>query len=151
MLIGVSLASCGGPAQESPPPTGATRNLAASNVGTLYVIDIIGPVSNPLNKVVNVVASQPVQVSGWAIDESTKALASNVDVVLDGVPYAARYGVPRPDVAAYLKDAKYERSGYEYSIPVSQLPKGAHTVSIRVVMSDAKTYVQSPDVMVTVE
>jgi hypothetical protein len=149
LMSTIVLASCRDSVKES--PSGVTPNLKVSPVGTTYIIDVIGPVTSPMNKTVSVSGAKPIEVTGWAIDEPAKSVAGNVDVVVDNVPYTARYGVSRKDVADYLKDAKYELSGFEYSIPPQRLAKGRHTVSIRVVSRDGKTYVQSPDITITVE
>lgn len=152
ILLGAAVTSCGSPAPAPAPATGLTRDMPVSKVGTTFVIDFIGSVASPMNKTsVNVSGSQPLRVSGWAVDLPAKAVAANVDVVIDGVPYAARYGMPRNDVAAYLQDPKYERSGFEYMVPARQLSKGTHTISVRVIMSDGKAYVQSPGIAMNVE
>jgi hypothetical protein len=95
-------------------------------------------------------SSQDLLVSGWAIDEPNKALAGNVDVVIDGVPYGARYGVPRKDVADYFKEPACEKSGFQFSILAGQLTKGTHKVLVRAVASDGKSYVASPEITLVV-
>jgi hypothetical protein len=138
------------PAQP-PPPRGVTQNLPQRQEGTIYVIDAVGPVASPMGKTVSAFAARALPIAGWAIDSPNKLPASNVDVVIDGIPYAAHYGVPRKDVAAYLKDNRYETSGFEFSMPAGVLAKGSHTLSIRVVGSDGKSYVQSPGITVVLE
>lgn len=160
LLLAASLlsVSCGNnaprkeAAAEPLQPTGVTQNLPQSPIGTKYHIDNIGPVSNPgAGQPVHVSSSQDLLVSGWAIDEPNKALASNVDVVIDGISYAARYGVQRQDVAAFFKEPAYEKSGFQFSILAGQLTKGSHKCFIRVVASDGKSYVASPEITLVVE
>lgn len=134
-------------------PTGVTQNLPQRPMGTKqwHNIDNIGPVSNPgAGQPVQLSPSQDLVVGGWAIDEPNKALASNVDVVIDGVPYAAHYGSPRKDVADHFKEPAYEKSGFQFSIMAGQLTKGTHKVFIRAVASDGKSYVASPEITLIV-
>jgi hypothetical protein len=134
-------------------PTGVTQNLPQRPMGTKqwHNIDNIGPVSNPgANQPVHVSSSQDFVVSGWAIDEPNSALASNVDVVIDGVPYVAHYGFSRTDVADHFKQPAYEKSGFQFSILAGQLTKGTHKVCIRAVASDGKSYVASPEITLIV-
>ena len=51
-------------------------------------------------------SSRPLRLVGWTVDQSEKLPVSNVDVVIDGVAYAAHYGIPRKDVADYLKQPR---------------------------------------------
>ena len=158
LLAAVLSISCGNSAPrkeaaaEPLRPTGVTQNLPQRPVGTKYYIDNIGPVSNPAaDRPVHVSSSQDLLVRGWAIDEPNRALASNVDVVIDGVPYAARYGVGRNDVAAFFKEPAYETSGFQFSILAGQLTKGPHKFFLRVVANDGKSYVASPEIALVVE
>src|SRR5262249_50056343 len=71
-------------------------------------LDYIGDVFNPAARnAIQVVAHKDVTFSGWAIDEPNRALASSVDVVIDGQPHRAQYGADRPDVAEYFKNPAY--------------------------------------------
>ena len=135
-------------------PTGVTQNLPQRPMGAglSYHIDNIGPVSQPVDgQPVRVSFSQDLAISGWAFDEPNRALASHVDVVIDGVPYAASYGVQRRDVANYFKDPVYEGSGFQFSMLAGQLTKGTHKSFIRVVANDGKSYVASPETILVVE
>lgn len=131
---------------------GVTQNMPVRKIGTTYAVDAIGPVSNPLDgKNIQLSSSQTNMVRGWAVDEPNKAVAANVDVVIDRVPYAASYGLLRKDVAEYFKTPVYENSGFQYAIPAGQLTKGAHTFCIRVVGNDGKGYVQSREITMVIE
>jgi hypothetical protein len=133
------------------PPPGVTQNLVPRQGGIQIQIDLVGPISNPTGKAISAFASRPFPVAGWAVDTDNKQVAANVDVVIDGVPYAARYGISRKDVAAYLKDDAFEKSGFEFSMPSGALAVGSHTVVVRVVGRDAKSFVQSPELKVAIE
>jgi hypothetical protein len=143
-MIGLISDVCCG--QSAPQGKGATEPLPAR--GVLLHIDVVGPVTNPQGKTVSAFASRALVVAGWAVDTTNQLVASNVDVVIDGVPYAAHYGLPRKDVAAYLKDDVYEKSGFEFSMPTGRLAIGSHTLFIRVVGSDGKSFVPSPEITV---
>jgi hypothetical protein len=87
-------------------------------------------------------------VSGWAIDQPAGDLSGGVLICIDGRLYPAYYGLDRDDVAQALKFPKYRYSGFEASIPISELQEGEHKLSIRVVTSDQSSY-YSPSNTVT--
>lgn len=74
-------------------------------------------------------------VTGWAINEG-HGLAS-VSVLLDGESIGeANYGLPREDVVKAMDvqtDPNIPNLGFEFSIPVSDLPKGPVELSLRAV------------------
>ncbi len=72
-------------------------------------------------------------------------MARGVDVVIDHLPYAARYGISRKDVAAYYKEPSYENSGFDFTIPAAQMTQGIHVFAVRVVANDSKSYWESPE------
>ena len=137
---------CRVPNKEAP-STGVTQNLPRRSIGTRYSVDAVGPVTPPSRSPSIEVPVKDTVVAGWAVDDLSKSAAANVDVVLDHVPYAAHYGLPRKDVAASLNNPGYEYSGFQYTIPASQLTKGIHVFAIRVVSADGKSYVESPELM----
>lgn len=159
MVLGISL-SCGkkddesegtGPAANTtapaakPLPPGLTQNLTRSDVTTLCVVDNIGPVADPAKqKTVQVLGDKTFGITGWAVDEPKKTTAGGVDAVIDQIPYSAHYGSPRKDVATHFNQPAYEASGFELMIAPGQLSKGQHSVSIRVISNDRKSYYQGP-------
>jgi len=162
LALGVAtLISCGGGAKDVErtlaPPSWApgisqnlTRNLAAATVASC-VLDNIGQVGNPAaQKSVQVPGDTAFGITGWAIDEVAKAPAGGVDEVIDGVPYSAHYGSERTDVAAHFNQPGYRNSGFELMVAPGQLNKGPHSVSIRVISSDKKSYYQGPVVQFSV-
>ena len=86
----------------------------------------------------------PFGITGWAVDDPKKMLAGGVDVVIDQVPYSAHYGSERKDVATHFKQPAYNASGFELMIAPEQLPKGQHSVFLRVISNDKKSYYQGP-------
>ena len=75
-------------------------------------------------------------VRGWAIDDGHHALAGDVDVLVDGSPLAAYYGVNRPDLAARASEPAYRYSGVLAAIPARVLTTGLHRLALRIVSSD---------------
>src|SRR5262249_28758148 len=113
-------------------------------------LDYIGDVFNPAARnAIQVVAHKDVTFSGWAIDEPNRALASSVDVVIDGQPHRAQYGADRPDVAEYFKNPAYLKSGFQ--LVITQLAPGKHSVTIRVHPRDPGLYRQGPAVTFTAQ
>src|SRR5579871_1978059 len=98
----------------TPPPLapGVSQNLTKNSGAPLYNFDNLGPIQYPAVQKSNQVAADAENaVSGWALDQS-KALAGGVDVVIDNVPYAARYGTARTDVADHFKRPDSANSGF---------------------------------------
>jgi len=97
------------------------------------------------NKQLGVLSSFPVPsgdvtLSGWAVDALAKSEAGGVDVVVDGNPYQARYGLGRPDVATATNVPAYGKSGFSFVLAAGSLSKGKHDVIIRVISADTKSY-----------
>lgn len=74
--------------------------------------------------------------SGWAID-NTSALSS-VNVTIDGVSYAAKYGGARPDVCnAYPGRAGCPNVGWSFGIDTATLADGLHTLTVTAMTADS--------------
>jgi hypothetical protein len=130
---------------------GNTPNLTPSKVAPMYHLDAIGSSVNPTAaKSFELFGDKSILVMGWAIDGPTKTLAGGVDVVIDQAPYSAHYGTGRTDVAGYYKRPDYEKSGFELTLPPGQLTKGDHSLSIRIISSDRKSYYQGEVVKFTI-
>jgi hypothetical protein len=95
-----------------------------------------------------VAATSNLVVSGFAADRDKKAPAGGVDVVIDGIPYASEYGLPRDDVREYFKVSAYKDVGFSFSRPAISFPPGPHRILIRVIAGDKKSYQESPAVLV---
>lgn len=73
-------------------------------------------------------------VGGWAAD------ARGVFVSVDGIHhFQAVYGDERPDVAGRLGAAQL-RSGFDLLLPTDQLAPGRHSLTIKIVSSDGRSY-----------
>jgi hypothetical protein len=104
-------------------------------------LEKIGETWSPvIHQPVPVAAGAPVVFVGWAVDEGHKATAGGVDVLVDGMPYAAEYGIERGDVADYLKFAGYKNSGFKLVLPPYEVDRGRHQVALRVLSSDGKGF-----------
>jgi hypothetical protein len=134
------------PAAAPPPlPAGISKNLTKSTTAPFYNFDSLGPISFPAVQKSNQLSGDAeVSVTGWALDESKKGTAGGVDVVIDQVPYSAQYGDPRKDVAEHFNRPDYVNSGFHLVLARGQLTKGPHSVSVRVISSDKKSYNEGP-------
>jgi hypothetical protein len=124
----------------------------AETTAPFSYIDRIGGTDNPFSRGSVVIArSDQLTLLGWAIDPDSTALAAGVDVAIDGVPYAARYGLDRPDVAAAFKAPACRQSGVEFSMPAALLSKAEHRLTLRVVPQGKKLYYESAAMVLRVE
>jgi hypothetical protein len=151
------LTSCGSKDAEhsaTPPPSwapGISQNLTRNPATPECVLDNIGQVSNPAaQKSVQVPGDASFGITGWAVDATNKAPAGGIDAVIDGAPYAAHYGSTRTDVANHFNQPAYLNSGFELFVAPGQLSKGPHSVAIRVISNDKKSYYQGPVVQFSV-
>ena len=82
-----------------------------------------------------------VTLTGWAVDERARDVASSVWLTLDGNPVAAvYYGTERADVAQGFKVATYKFSGWTTSVSFENITPGKHKISLRIVSKDKKSY-----------
>jgi hypothetical protein len=146
-------ASHSAPAPAPPPlPAGVSQSLTRNSAPPAYNFDNLGPINYPAVQKSNEISGDADNaVSGWALDLSQKGTAGGVDVVIDQVPYAAHYGAARTDVADHFKRPDCTNSGFHLNLARGQLPKGQHTVSIRVISADKKSYNEGPVVQFTVK
>lgn len=80
-------------------------------------------------------------VRGWAIDQTSDNVAAGIEVEIDGKLFQARYGIERPDVVDSLRKPAYRYSGFEAQIPASQFGRGQHSLALRILTRDHKSYV----------
>lgn len=85
-------------------------------------------------------SGRSVTMAGWAVDGPSVALASAVDISIDGTPYNADYGIERDDVATYLKIPAYRDCGFRLILPAGVIGKGTHSAAVRIVSRDGKSY-----------
>jgi hypothetical protein len=76
-------------------------------------------------------------ISGWGFVTSGTRLPSGVTILVDGNPAgAARYGLPRPDIARQFHDVRVTRSGFQGTVQTESLAPGEHKIQLRLGLSD---------------
>ncbi len=80
-------------------------------------------------------------VKGWAIDKVNGDIGAELTVGIDGVYYPAEYGKDRPDAAATLSNPSFRYSGFQSTIPAANVARGQHTLSLRLLTRDRKSYI----------
>lgn len=81
-----------------------------------------------------------VLVEGWAVDPSVQDVAGGVYVTIDGTPFPAYYGRPRPDVAEFFQIPRYMHSGFQAGIPITEIGSGEHKLVLNVLTRDQCGY-----------
>lgn len=126
----------------APPPN--LSALSQHSGTTRFSIDTINqlPVhkhsdSTPVSLAAN---TESLIVTGWAIDMQADSPASAVYVDIDGTLYPTLYGNDRQDVAEFLQNPAYTPCGFLAHIPISTVGPGQHTLSLKIVASDGKTW-----------
>lgn len=89
-----------------------------------------------------------VVICGWAVDEKKRKKAGGVYLDVDGKLYPTYYGFQRKDVARAFRNPEYRYSGFEGTIPVSQLKPGYHTLKLKILTRDRKAYYQPEQTIV---
>lgn len=151
-VIALGFSACadddsGGSTPKNPNATSSAnidpKSLVNVNSETFFALDEIGaqlPKPNvPI--AVNTQQTPTITIRGWAVDQRVKGEAGGVIINVDGkTDVMANYGMPRPDVAANLKNPDYTNSGFRATIDTSTLDKGHHTLIMRVITADQKGY-----------
>ena len=150
------LVSCGKPADNPagpPPATGITQDFTKTEQNSPFCyVDRVGNVENPFSKgSVDISSSDQVTVVGWGVDWENKSPAATVEIAIDGIPYPARYGGDRLDVADHYKVPAYRNSGVEFSFPASLLSKGTHKLTMRVVPTGKRLYYEGPVLLIRIK
>jgi hypothetical protein len=128
-----------------PPATGRSAGLRRLEQEPVYQLEMLGTAAAPFaNQPVRLPRTGEIVASGWAVDPATNTAADGVDVVIDGIPYAAQHGMDRPDVANYHKVPGYLKSGFELVMPAESLPAGDHHLSVRVLPAGGTAYAEGP-------
>lgn len=129
------------------PPTVPTGALAKAPGTTTYTIQSLNETTfdKPVTDPIPVPSGGAITLVGWAVDTAATNLAGGVIVSVDEtINYQATYGLARPDVAAVLGNPVYTKSGFMVTFPASILTRGMHTITIKILTSDGKSYYQ-PD------
>lgn len=122
-----------------------TCQLSNSTLSSEFNIDSLSGVKQPFQtRQPIVIDGADVEIKGWAVDISNESIVGGVHVLVDECEYASEYGLPRPDVAT-AKGAQYKYSGFRLCLPISEVGKGKHTISVRVITRDLKSYYSAPE------
>lgn len=119
-----------------------TAELSRSSLTTSLYWDNVGGVRDPSKHPVVQILAGRFTAAGWAVDTPNQTSAAAIEVVIDGKPYQAQYGIDRPDVASALNNSAYRKSGFELTLP--RIEKGDHTISLRVIAKTGDVYYESP-------
>ena len=118
-----------------------TKALTRSAQAPTYNLELVSGIPNPLSGArLAIHKTDILKIEGWAVDGSAHDQAGGVEVRVDGKPYQAQYGNNRPDVATAYHVPSYQKSGFILALPASQVGTGKHTLSIRVISHDSKSY-----------
>ncbi len=90
-----------------------------------------------------VLQSNTITITGWAIDEKERALASAVFADIDGQLFPLTYGIERPGVASAFKNSGYEYAGFYGRIVARNLRPGTNTLSLRIIDTKETGYYQT--------
>lgn len=131
-----------------------TAHLPALPTFPLFNFDRVGEAATPLETEgrppVPVGQYANLEVIGWAVDGEAAKPASAVEIVIDGIPFRARYGIERPDIAAHFGVEDYLRCGFAFTMKARLLSRGLHFLGARLVSADGSRYQKSPDLPILV-
>lgn len=128
-------------------PGGLSAGLPKRPQSAGFFLDHAGAAVDPRNRPPAVTpAAQPTVFDGFAFDPVAQAPAKGVDVVVDGKAYGATYGAERPDVARFFKAPILIKVGFRAVLPAGSLTIGPHTVVLRVIAADSKSFYESPQI-----
>jgi hypothetical protein len=129
------------PSTSAPKATGVTGTLSKLPGAPLWNLESVGPVNNAWEKkIFDLPAHGQIDFVGWAVDQAASAPAGGVEIAVDGTPFAAQYGKPRPDVATAYGIPSYANAGYSLALTAEQYPPGHHTAFVRVLANDRKGF-----------
>lgn len=97
----------------------------------------IGEIETPVN---NAIIEGTYSISGWFL-HPLASVTNRYQVFIDGEEIGqAKSGIARPDIALLHPDYKNSHAGFSYTVDLSHLSAGEHTVSVVVTDSDGKQY-----------
>lgn len=149
LLIGLlGLSACGNMSDSPGKPAGSdqpgspTALARVAGETTIYIDTVNKQVPSAKAPVaVNVAQTPQIMVNGWAIDKPGQSPAGGVVMVIDGkVEVPTTYGADRSDVAKFLNDPNYAKSGFVGWINVETITKGQHILSFKVLTVDKQRY-----------
>jgi hypothetical protein len=77
-------------------------------------------------------SDEPIQFTGWAIDQVAATAPSNAIIQVDEFARASAALTDRSDVSEAYKNPEYERSGFDIIVPPALLPSGTHRLAFLV-------------------
>lgn len=110
---------------------------------TYFFIDSVNETSlqTPPPMPIKIKGGAPIMLSGWAVDNAAANVAGGVILSVDEMmTFPADYGIDRPDITAALKSPVFQKSGFTVTIPPNALAVGKHTLTIKIVTTDRKSY-----------
>lgn len=134
-----------------PPADGASPGLPSEMQNGLCILDWINSTPAAAVREVSLPFGHSTVFSGWALDVQNGTVAGGVDIVIDGVPYRATYGIARSDVAKARGNVLLESSGFRFSLGPGALRRGVHSVTIRVLTRDCRAYYEGYSVQLIVD
>lgn len=149
LLFGMlALSACGGDMSGEKTPgsdqaaTGTSSLARVTGETTIYIDSVNKQAPSPKAPVtVNVAQTPQIMVNGWAVDTPGQSPAGGVMMVIDGqVEVQTTYGAERSDVAKFLNNPNYTKSGFVGWINVAAITKGQHILSFKVLTADKRRY-----------
>lgn len=135
------------PVEETPPIAGLSAGLTKRLESPGAALDHAGAAADPrTNQPAVTPRDRPAVFDGFGFDAVAKLPAKGVDVVIDDRVYGTTYGSARPDVARYFKTPALVDVGFRLVLPTSSLSTGPHSVVVRVVAADGKSYSELPPI-----
>lgn len=132
-------------AAELPVANGMSAGLTARSEMPRFDIDMFNSVPAPLTRQpVQASAGTKLEVSGFGFDSVAQSPGKGLDIVIDGTPYAAQYGISREDVANYFKAPALALTGFTFSGSSALMTQGTHTLQVRVISADGASYLEGP-------
>lgn len=127
--------------------TSTTALARAPGETTIYIDTVNKQVPSAKGPVtVNVEQTPQIMVNGWALDKPGQSPAGGVVMVIDGnVEVPTTYGAERSDVAKFLNNPNYTKSGFVGWINVATITKGQHILSFKVLTADKRGYYEPPN------
>ena len=127
-----------------------SRREASITQATDSYIDVIGNVTVTSKNIpvqVMMRGKKNLFISGWAVDERSKLPAGSVKVDIDGKLFPTTYGLNRPDVANAYEVPAYRFSGFQTMIPVADIGKGEHLMSLKIFTNNKKDHYPAGDII----
>ena len=139
------------PRNAMPPADGASAGLPCEMQGGLCILDWINSIPTAAGRGVSLPFGHSTVFLGWALDVQSGTVAGGVDILVDGVPYRATYGIARSDVAKAHENVLLESSGFRFSLPPGALSRGIHSFAIRVLARDCRACYEGPSGQLVVD